>query len=95
VYRELAETYYKMARNKPSQAAANYKIALENYDKYMSFTDYSIQSRMRRADFLILIEDYAALEVEANKMIEWIKLILGSIVIWGTLLIKTVMSMLQ
>jgi uncharacterized protein HemY len=36
----------------------------------MSFTDYSIQSRMRRADFLILIEDYAALEVEANKMIE-------------------------
>jgi hypothetical protein len=58
VYRELAETYYKMARNKPSQAAANYKIALENYDKYMSFTDYSIQSRMRRADFLILIEDY-------------------------------------
>jgi hypothetical protein len=51
-----------MARNKPSQAAANYKIALENYDKYMSFTDYSIQSRMRRADFLILIEDYAALE---------------------------------
>lgn len=70
VYRELAETYYKIARNKPSTAAANYKIALENYDKYMSFTDYSIQSRMRRADFLILIEDYAALEVEANKMIE-------------------------
>jgi hypothetical protein len=32
----------------------------------MSFTDYSIQSRMRRADFLIL-EDYAALEVEAQK----------------------------
>jgi hypothetical protein len=31
----------------------------------MSFTDYSIQSRMR-ADFLILIEDYAALEVEAK-----------------------------
>lgn len=70
VYRELAETYYKIARNKPSLAAANYKTALENYDKYMSFTDYSIQSRMRRADFLILIEDYAALEVEANKMIE-------------------------
>ena len=70
VYRELAETYYKIARNKPSQAAANYKTALENYDKYMSFTDYSLQSRMRRADFLILIQDYAALEVEANKMTE-------------------------
>jgi len=33
-------------------------------------TDYSINSRMRRADFLILIEDYVALEAEANKMIE-------------------------
>jgi tetratricopeptide (TPR) repeat protein len=36
----------------------------------MSLTDYSLNSRMRRADFLILIEDYAALEVEANKMSE-------------------------
>ncbi len=70
VYRELSETYYKIARNKPSQAAANYKIALGHYDKYMSLTDYSLNSRMRRADFLILIEDYAALEVEANKMTE-------------------------
>ena len=70
VYRELAETYYKIARNKPSQAAANYKTAIGYYDKYMSLTDYSIHSRMRRADFLILVEDYAALEVEANKMIE-------------------------
>jgi hypothetical protein len=87
VYRELAETYYKMARNKPSPAA-NYKIALENYDKYMSFTDYSIQSRMRRADFLILIEDYAALEVEANKMIELDKVNPRIYRYWGTLLIK-------
>lgn len=70
VYRELAETYYKIARNKPSQAAANYKTAIGYYDKYMSLTDYSIHSRMRRADFLILIEDYIALEIEANKMIE-------------------------
>ncbi|MFV8369150.1 tetratricopeptide repeat protein [Flavobacterium sp. LB2R40] len=70
VYRELAETYYKIARNKPSQAAVNYKTAMGYYDKYMSLTDYSIHSRMRRADFLILIEDYVALEAEANKMIE-------------------------
>ncbi|MFV8270808.1 tetratricopeptide repeat protein [Flavobacterium sp. GT2N3] len=70
VYRELAETYYKMARNKPSQAAASYKTALGYYDKYMSLTDYSLNSRMRRADFLILIEDYVALEAEANKMSE-------------------------
>lgn len=70
VYRELAETYYKIARNKPSQAAVNYKTAIGYYDKYMSLTDYSLHSRMRRADFLILVEDYVALEAEANKMIE-------------------------
>ncbi|MEC5167122.1 putative Zn-dependent protease [Flavobacterium sp. PL11] len=70
VYRELAETYYKIARNKPSQAEVNYKTAIGYYDKYMSLTDYSIHSRMRRADFLILVEDYVALEAEANKMVE-------------------------
>nr|WP_314867597.1 hypothetical protein [uncultured Flavobacterium sp.] len=70
VYRELAETYYKIARNKPSKAAENFKIAIEYYQKYMDLTDYSIHSRMRRADFLILAKDYKALEEEANKMIE-------------------------
>jgi len=70
VYRELAETYYKIARNKPSKAAENFKIAIDYYQKYMSLTDYSIHSRMRRADFLILAKDYKALEEEANKMIE-------------------------
>ncbi len=36
----------------------------------MSLTDYSMNSRMRHADFLILVKDYKALETEANKMIE-------------------------
>ncbi len=70
VYRELAETYYKIARNKPSKAAENYKIAIEYYQKYMDLTDYSIHSRMRRADFLILAKEYKTLEDEANKMVE-------------------------
>ena len=70
VYRELAETYYKIARNKPSKAAENFKIAIDYYQKYMDLTDYSIHSRMRRADFLILAKEYKALEEEANKMIE-------------------------
>lgn len=70
VYRELAETYYKIARNKPSKAPENLKTAIGYYEKYMSLTDYSIHSRMRRADFLILVKDYTALEVEANKMKE-------------------------
>ncbi len=70
VYRELAETYYKWGRNKPSKSAELMKLAIDNYEKYMSFTDYSLNSRMRHADFLILVKDYVALEKEANKMIE-------------------------
>lgn len=70
VYRELAETYYKWGRNKPSKSAEYMKTAISHYDKYMSLTDYSLISRMRRADFLVLIKDYPELEKEANKMIE-------------------------
>jgi tetratricopeptide (TPR) repeat protein len=70
VYRELAETYYKWARNKPSTSTANLQKAITNYEKYLSLTDYSLNSRMRHADFLILVKDYKALEKEANKMIE-------------------------
>lgn len=70
VYRELAETYYKWGRNKPSKSEELMKTAIENYEKYMSLTDYSLNSRMRHADFLILVKDYKALELEANKMIE-------------------------
>lgn len=70
VYRELAETYYFWANSE----LKNYKVyiqkALEYYEKYMNLTDYSLASRMRHADFLILAKDYKALEVEANKMIE-------------------------
>nr|WP_316633301.1 hypothetical protein [uncultured Flavobacterium sp.] len=70
VYRELAETYYKWARNKPSTQQVNYQKAISNYEKYLSLTDHSLDSRMRHADFLILVKDYKALEAEANKMIE-------------------------
>ena len=44
--------------------------ALIYYENYMNLTDYSLTSRMRHADFLILTKDYKALEVEANKMKE-------------------------
>lgn len=70
VYRELAETYYKWGRNKPSKSVEYMKTAIGYYEKYLSLTDYSLNSRMRHADFLILVKDYKALEVEAQKMIE-------------------------
>lgn len=69
VYRELAETYYKWARNKPSTAKTNLQNAITNYEKYLSLTDYSLDSKMRHADFLILVKDYKSLETVANKMI--------------------------
>jgi tetratricopeptide (TPR) repeat protein len=68
VYRELAETYYLWANNKPSTYTENIAKALDNYNQYMKLTDYSLVSRMRHADFLILAKDYKALEIEANEM---------------------------
>lgn len=70
VYRELAETHYLWGNNVPKTYEENIQKALGFYEKYMSLTDYSINSRMRHADFLILAKDYKALEVEANKMKE-------------------------
>jgi tetratricopeptide (TPR) repeat protein len=70
VYRELAETYYKWGMNKPSKYDEYMQTAIGFYEKYINLTDQSIHSRMRHADFLILVKDYKALEVEANKMIE-------------------------
>jgi tetratricopeptide (TPR) repeat protein len=70
VYRELAETYYKWGRNKPSKSSEYMQTAIGHYEKYLSLTDYSLNSRMRHADFLVLVKDYKALEIEANKMIE-------------------------
>ena len=68
VYRELAETYYYWGTDNVSKYQEYNATALENYRKYMSLTDTSLDSRMRYADFLILTKDYATLEVEANKM---------------------------
>jgi Tfp pilus assembly protein PilF len=70
LYRELAETYYYWAVNVPSRNDEYMKQALSYYEKYMGLTDYSLASRMRHADFLIVAHDYKALEIEANKMKE-------------------------
>lgn len=68
VYRELAETYYLWG-NKDAKNYKDYnKKALDFYEKYMSLTDYSLTSRMRHADFLILAKDYVALEKEATEL---------------------------
>lgn len=67
-YRELAETYYLWALNdKPKYTEYN-KTAIDYYEKYLNLTDYSLDSRMRHADFLVLTKDYKALEAEAAAM---------------------------
>lgn len=70
VYRELAETYYYWGNNEPKKYTEYIQKALGYYEKYLSMTDYSLTSRMRHADFLILAKDYKSLEIEANKMKE-------------------------
>ncbi len=67
-YRELSETYYLIGLNDRKKFVESNKTALELYDKYMSLTDYSLDSRMRHADFLMLTKDYKALELEATEM---------------------------
>lgn len=68
VYRELAETEYLWALNDARKYDEHISKGLAFYEKYMSLTDYSLDSRMRHADFLILASDYKALEKEANEM---------------------------
>jgi len=68
VYRELAETYYIWANTEGGKYDEYIKLAMQNYEKYMSLTDYSLNSRMRHADFLVLTRDWKALEAEALAM---------------------------
>lgn len=70
VYREIAETYYLWGRNEPAKYRQYIDKALVSYEKYLTLTDYSLHSRMRHADFLVLAGEYEALETEANKMVE-------------------------
>ncbi|MEO8235422.1 MAG: tetratricopeptide repeat protein [Flavobacterium sp.] len=68
VYRELAETYFQWGTNDKAKYAEYTSKALAYYEKYMSLTDYSLASRFRHAEFLIVAKDYVALEKEANEM---------------------------
>lgn len=68
VYRELAETYKFWADSDKTKYAEYTQKAIGFYEKYMTLTDYSLASRMRHADFLVITKDYKALEKEAEEM---------------------------
>src|SRR5690606_30020399 len=71
-YRELAETYHAWAQTATSieDYDARNKQAVEFYKQYMDKTDYSVDSRIRYADFLVFAGDYDELQVQARELAE-------------------------
>lgn len=67
-YREWAETDVRWAFADPKMASAKIKEATEQYKKYLSLTDLSVESRLRYADFLLLSGDYKTLQTEAQSL---------------------------
>jgi tetratricopeptide (TPR) repeat protein len=67
-YREMAETDLRQAKTDPALYDAKVKEAAENYKKYISLTDYSPESQMRYADFLIDAKDYVDLQKVAQDL---------------------------
>ncbi len=64
-YREWAETDLRWAQKIPTMTSEKIKEAADNYRKFLSLTDLSVESRMRYADFLLLSGDYKTLQTEA------------------------------
>jgi len=67
-YREWAETDVRWAFSDPKMASAKIKEATEQYKKYLSLTDLSLDSRLRYADFLLLSGDFKTLQTEAQSL---------------------------
>ena len=67
-YREWAEMDLRWAPTDPSQYDTRVKEAAENYKKYIALTDYSPESQMRYADFLIDAKDYITLQKVAQDL---------------------------
>ncbi|MCQ6961262.1 hypothetical protein NPE20_25030 [Mucilaginibacter sp. JC4] len=67
-YREWAETDVRWAFSDPKMASAKIKEATEQYKKYLSLTDLSLESRLRYADFLLLSGDFKTLQTEAQAL---------------------------
>jgi tetratricopeptide (TPR) repeat protein len=67
-YREWAETDIRWAPNDPKTYDAKVKEAVDHYKKYISLTDYSVETQMRYADFLIRAKDYVTLQKVASDL---------------------------
>ncbi|MBK1441142.1 tetratricopeptide repeat protein [Parapedobacter sp. ISTM3] len=69
-YRELAETYHAWANTATTSEdyAARNKEAVAFYKQYMDKTDYTVDSRIRYADFLVYVKDYEELQAQAAEL---------------------------
>jgi tetratricopeptide (TPR) repeat protein len=67
-YREWAETDARWAKNEPKTALEKDNNAIDEYKKYLSLTDMSLESQMHYADFLITAGKYAELEALTKQL---------------------------
>lgn len=69
-YRELAETYNAWSNRATTKEVYNERnqIALDYYKQYMDKTDYSIDNRIRYADFLVYTDAYEELQEQAAEL---------------------------
>jgi len=67
-YREWAETDARWAQNEPKTGLEKDNEGVEEYKKYLSLTDMSLESQMRYADFLISANKYQELEDVAKEL---------------------------
>jgi len=67
-YREWAETDLRESFKDPTKHDAKIAEAADNYKKFISLTDYSTESQMRYADFLISAKDYVTLQKVATDL---------------------------
>jgi tetratricopeptide (TPR) repeat protein len=67
-YREMAETYLRQAPTDAATYADKVKQAADAYKKYISLTDYSVETQMHYADFLIRAKDYVTLQKVASDL---------------------------
>jgi tetratricopeptide (TPR) repeat protein len=67
-YRELAETQKDEAQANLKVASVKIKEAVENYKKFITLTDESVESLLRYADFLVNAGDYTTLQEVSAKL---------------------------
>jgi len=72
-YREMAETYNAWAFFATDTAVYKERneTAVKYYMQYMDLTDYSVESRIRYADFLVYARDYDELLKQAHELAQF------------------------